>query len=135
MRGGGLVWPLTSPAEAVTNVLLEGLWASQVLAGGLQVLSNLERRGSSGNEQVRPGCFLGRRRANAGFGPLGHRRESGPADPRHSAGSWIGVRVARISGASFTPSWWLPEALPEIPAQHEFPGSNQRCGMPSPQAV
>lgn len=31
----------------------------------------------------------------------------------------VGVRVARISGASFTPSWWLPEALPETPAQYD----------------
>lgn len=51
---------------------------------------------------------------------LGRLRESGPADPQRLCRLLgVGVRVARISGASSTPSWWLPEALPKIPAQHD----------------
>lgn len=67
VRGGDPVCPLVSPAEAGTEVLLEGLRAGQILLVGPWVPTEAQRkRGSPWNAQVGPGPPQGRR-SDAGF--------------------------------------------------------------------
>lgn len=106
--------PLTPSLEAVTDVLLDGLWASQMQAVGPQGPSGVRKLGPSGKVQAGQAAPWARRRSGAGFLPLGVSGESLCGSARAGRG------LAGVSGASdwsllHTPSWLFLQVLPQIP--------------------
>lgn len=87
MQGGDPACPLTSPAEAVTKVLSEGLRASQNLAVGPQVPRSQEKVGFSWACTGKGELVLGGEGDLMLASHLGGSREGGSSRPSGAVGS------------------------------------------------